>query len=274
MNKKIILLSVSIPILLIFVGMVLYRNKDICCIDTPWECGYAGPRQYYWNGDVLYKDTQETINGISYEFDSLGYVIQQDNVGFWSDESTKKMYTVSTEPGAKEDAGQLKNMWYIIDGETYYFDKNGYMVADQVLKEDGYLFYVNAEGKLQTGEFEHAGHRYFADDNGIILSHGEAVGDKKTNENGWLLEGHVYEAEGWQPWFIYNGTMYNRYKGAHYWADSYELLYTLPNVEEDGVIQGERYYLLRPGDKVYQSKTDESLFVLEKQSQSFYEYVS
>ena len=69
-----------------------------------------------------------------------------------------------------ENGVQIQNTWYEIDGDMYYFDRNGSMLYD-ITNEEGYLF--GTDGKLveKTGWYETGlGSYYYVSDEGTVLT--------------------------------------------------------------------------------------------------------
>ena len=102
----------------------------------------------WWYGDIsgwYAKNTWLMINGYWFYFDAEGYMASNEWIdGFWVDASGRWTYAgIGSwyDDGAGWTFGDSKgwhavDTWQKIDGNWYYFDATGHMVADTVI--DGY----------------------------------------------------------------------------------------------------------------------------------------
>lgn len=89
---------------------------------------------------------------------------------FIEDEEGHKMYK-------NEDGIYVKNDWYEIDGDKYYFDMNGYMVTDSSI--DGR--YVGKDGKMKKNYWIEKNNKiYYLGEDGMYKHNEECEIDGKT----------------------------------------------------------------------------------------------
>lgn len=108
----------------------------------------------------------------------------------------------TTEKGVKYWSSSQKAYatgWWILGGETYYFDTDGYMHTGWLTDEAGRTYYFRDSGKMLTGWLKtNTGNRYYFEDTGImhtgwlelknnyyyLRKSGKAVLDKTVTING------------------------------------------------------------------------------------------
>ena len=143
----------------------------------------------------------------------------------------------ATEDGWKyyEDGKKVVG-WKAIDGEWYYFDRDGIMETGWV-SVDGHWYYLNTDGSMETGWASVDGHWYYLNADGSMETGWASIGGKwyylnadGTMETGWAsIGGYWYYlnadgsmATGWKSvggnWYYLNadGTM-----ASSQWIDGY-----------------------------------------------------
>lgn len=115
-----------------------------------WRLNSVG----WWYGDDsgwYARNQWETINGIDYYFDNNGYMVSNRYIqGYWlgADGGLRYPYQASWQINPRgwrygDTAGwYARNQWESIDGVYYYFDDDGYMVANKYVQ--GY--WLGADG--------------------------------------------------------------------------------------------------------------------------------
>ena len=102
---------------------------------------------------------------------------------FIEDEEGHKMYK-------NEDGIYVKNDWYEIDGNKYYFDGNGYLVVNQWVNDE---YYVDENGKMKTNYWKEAGDKtYYLGEDGKYYKKGKFNINGKEymfDDKGELLKG-------------------------------------------------------------------------------------
>lgn len=83
---------------------------------------------------------RKRVNGVCYFHCGDGWADGRYLTG-WVKESNKWWYLL-------EGYKYPTNKWMEIDGKKYYFDTNGYMLADTLVRVDGNVYYVNKSGKM------------------------------------------------------------------------------------------------------------------------------
>ena len=127
-------------------------------------------------GDYLYNKMGQIADEVNKQL-IKNYVVgwNQDSTGWW--------YVMN-------DGTYPTSCWKTIDGTQYYFDKNGYMAADEFIKSDNYendknLYYVDNSGGWDLKSYKW-----------------------KFNNKGWWIEGNT---SGWYPkakWCKIDGKWY------------------------------------------------------------------
>ena len=117
----------------------------------------------------------------------------KSKVNFIVDEKGNKMYK-------NEDGIYVRNDWYEINGDKYYFDGNGYLLTNQWIndeylvdengklitnfwyEEKGNTYYLGPDGKYyKDGIFNIDGKEYLFEDNGALVK--ETVSIDSNNDN-------------------------------------------------------------------------------------------
>ena len=126
-----------------------------------------------------------------------------------------------------ENGNLLKDGWWEIEGERYYFDKDGYR-ASYWLYADGQYYWLGTDGKMRTGWQEVWGRWYYL---------GKAADDGAMRTYWQEIDGKYY-------WFGADGAMRTG------WQEVWGKWYYLGKAADDGVmrtywqeIDGEYYWL-------------------------------
>lgn len=133
----------------------------------------------------------------------------KSKVNFIVDEKGNKMYK-------NEDGIYVRNDWYEINGDKYYFDGNGYLLTNQWIndeylvdengklitnfwyEEKGKTYYLGPDGKYYKGDiFEIDGKEYNFDDAGVLIK-GTVYVDKNDENRTTLIDqrGIIIRKEG------------------------------------------------------------------------------
>ena len=99
---------------------------------------------------------------------------------------------------ATEDGKKVVG-WKAIDGEWYYFDRDGIMETGWV-SVDGHWYYLNTDGSMETGWASVDGHWYYLNADGSMETGWASIGGKwyylnadGSMETGWaFVDGHWY----------------------------------------------------------------------------------
>ena len=135
-----------------------------------------------------------------------------------------------------ENGNLLKDGWWEIEGERYYFDKDGYR-ASYWLYADGQYYWLGTDGKMQTGWQEVWSKWYYLDVAGVMQTGWIwTEGDKwyYTYESGAMASNTWEKMNGQWYWFDESGLMaqgwkyIGRYK--YYFNNSGHLLQDLDGV--------------------------------------------
>lgn len=251
-------------------GLYVSRlNQGIEDIDTSWQCGYAGPRQYYQENLSRITEKEAEVDGIKYRFDDLGRAEQRENTGEWSSDSKGQMYVL-------QNSVKLENIWYEIDGKWYYFAEDGYVVCDRFLREDGYLFYVDENGALATENFTINNNKYEPNSQGILYHEKERTIDEIGNtiqKNGVVVENAdpLTEYLCGDPWICYNDINYKRDVPVYFYKNDYTYAKRVSYEEACG--ESPIAYLFEEGDIIFTKENDsDHIYVLRESEKSFYSY--
>ena len=163
-----------------------------------------------------------------------------------------------------ENGNLLKDGWWEIEGERYYFDKDGYR-ASYWLYADGQYYWLGTDGKMQTGWQEVWGQKYYLGTDGAMQTYWSVIDGKYY----WLGSDGAMRT-GWQEvWgkYYYLGndgvmqTYWSMVDGQYYWLGADGAMrtgwqevwgkwYYLGKAADDGVmrtywkeIDGEYYWL-------------------------------
>lgn len=140
----------------------------------------------------------------------------KNEIKFIEDDSGHKLYK-------NEDGIYVKNDWYEIDGDKYFFDANGYLQTDCMIEDEylvdekgrmrrnywdevvdnyeKYIFYYGDDGKLyKDGIFEIDGKKYFFYPTGRLVV--DSIVDDKDRAGRMLIDkkGVIVEKEGLYEW--------------------------------------------------------------------------
>lgn len=127
----------------------IYKYSDGTLAKNTWI--QSGDYWYYLDGSYPVTDSKLKIGDKCYRFDKEGHWIEDEatylaNVRGWISDGING----SPSNGWRyvDSDGKNHTGWLEIDGDTYYFDKCGYMVEYGMRKIDGKLYYFGRWGKL------------------------------------------------------------------------------------------------------------------------------
>ncbi|MBO5159491.1 MAG: leucine-rich repeat protein [Lachnospiraceae bacterium] len=167
------------------------------CFELTYE-GYDGTVNNWAmlsNGKKSYINTKsgilkgwQTIDGQRYYFDNSG--IMQTG---WFQVSNYWYY-------AEQDGSAAKGI-KVIDGETYLFHTSAYYRLTGWQTMDGKRFYLDTDGKAQTGWIDYGGRKYYAElkNDGDVIKGTVVTGAKKIEESIYVFHpSQYYLLTGWQ----------------------------------------------------------------------------
>ena len=127
----------------------IYKYSDGTLAKNTWI--QSGDYWYYLDGSYPVTDSKLKIGDKCYRFDKEGHWIEDEatylaNVRGWISDGING----SPSNGWRyvDSDGKNHTGWLEIDGDTYYFDKCGYMVEYGMRKIDAKLYYFGRWGKL------------------------------------------------------------------------------------------------------------------------------
>ena len=130
-------------------------------------------KRYYVEDDCMLNYTVRSVDGISYIFDADGFVVEDDEYGFWDNDEQKHIFYrayadgtlylntwyTNPETGLKyyyDNTGKSYGGWRVVDGIRYYFnDSDGMLFTNQTLIIDGERYEFDANGyseKANSGQ--------------------------------------------------------------------------------------------------------------------------
>lgn len=127
--------------------------------------------EYYFEVCAYAKDSSQKT-GEWVESEPQWVTGRGDTSGRWRTYSQGKKYL-------KEDNNYVVNDWYLIGGEWYYFNADGYAKTGWT-EVNGLWYYMNAEGVMQTGWLDLDGTWYFLKSDGSM-----AVGWVQVKPGEW-----------------------------------------------------------------------------------------
>ena len=267
--------KIAIIILLVLLGVWLLGPFALLQKSTsPWKHGYASPRQYYEKDGQNLKSTTQIIDDISYSFDDIGNVIQDENSGQWINASKYKLAS----------GVELKSMWYKIDDNWYYFNAKGNAIKNSLIKMDGNRYALDRNGALRKVYFKAWGHNFGTRDNGAIIENGGFFSDKYMGEyfiarfrgHGMKVDPRTREFSG-RPAVMWKGKFYDKDEPAFFFKKDFALSgETSYSKSEYGQAQkdGECINNVAEGAQIYlNNDATEQIFIYDKADNSFYGYV-
>lgn len=160
-------------------------GTDVGIPETGWyeEDGY----RYYYVDGVMLEDTMYQIEEDWYYFWSDGTLMVNGDVYYWNEDTEKGGYIRSAEDGI------LITGWYNdeYEEEYQYYGEDFFRYESEVLEEDGNSYYFNTNGYLvRNGNVMIDDVLYYADEDGVL-----AVVDD-ADLNGWqIINGAWYYYE-------------------------------------------------------------------------------
>lgn len=151
-------------------------GTDVGIPETGWyeEDGY----RYYYVDGVMLEDTMYQIEGEWYYFWSGGTLMVNGDVYYWNEDTEKGGYIRSAEDGI------LITGWYYdeYEEEYQYYGEDFFRYESEVLEEDGNSYYFNTNGYLvRNGNVLIDDVLYYADEDGVLT----VVDD--ADLNGWQM---------------------------------------------------------------------------------------
>ena len=240
-----------------------------------WKPGYLSPRQYYEENGKNLKGTTKTIDSISYTFDDLGTVIQNENDGKWVNSVN---YQLSS-------GVELKRTWYEINDDLYCFDDEGKVIKDDLIKVNNMQYALDEEGALRKTYFKLWGHTFGTNKDGAIIENGYFYSDGSEGGFGSLYgsnhRGHAHEINTvamqfpGPPYVIWKSMEYYKSEPAYFFEKDYVLVgETMHTTDTSNQRDGESGTLVTEGSQIYtKGSTLEQIYIYDKTDNSFYEYV-
>ena len=238
-----------------------------------WEPGYASPRQYYEEGGQKLKGITKTIDNISYTFDDFGSAIQNENSGQWIGNKFQL------------DTGiMLKNTWYEIDGELYYFDDEEEVVKNRFIRVNGKRYSLGKSGVLRKLFFRARLHNFGTDESGAIIEEGDFfTGGYHGSYGDYYIvysKGHGVKQDIGAidfveiPTIMWNDKWYSIDKPEYFWKEDYLLVgETYPSTSGKLVYNNDSINVTQ-GSQIYTKGNDlEQIYIYDKTDNSFYGYV-
>ena len=270
MKKKKIYITISALVLLVIIGLVWLNGPQSVTLNsmTPWKAGYASPKQYYEENGENLKSTIKIIDNISYTFDDLGNAMQDENDGKWNSSS---QYHLTS-------GAALKNTWYKVDDEWYYFNSKGAAIKNKFIKIDGKKYFLEKDGKLATAPFSLRFHRFGATYGGEIIVNGSFIdSDGKlylTNGKGHGKQKNTAVIELLpHPQIRWEEITYYQDSPAYFFEKEYSLAGEIKSEAEYSILQDGQALCIPLGAKIY-TKNDETgiIYIYDKTVNSFYSY--
>ena len=274
-NKtKLIIVAIAVIALLITAFCIWFTGPYASDMGNTgnWKPGYASPRQYYEeNGQVL-KSVTKTIDSINYTFDDLGSVLQNENSGKWLDNK----YQLNT-------GTMLKNTWYEIDGELYYFDNEEEVIKNRFIRVNDKRYSLGSSGTLQKLFFRARFHNFGTDESGAIIEEGDFfTGGYHGSYGDYYIvysKGHGAKQDIGAidfveiPTIMWNDKWYCIDKPEYFWKEDYLLVgETSPSISGKLVYNNDSINVTQ-GSQIYTKGNDlEQIYIYDKTDNSFYEY--
>lgn len=237
-----------------------YAENDGSLVQNAWKL--IGGKWYYFDGIYMVSNTIREIDNVTYLFDANEAEIKSINTIGWIKDNNGHWYW-------KDKDGLMKNDQKVINGNTYYFDYDGHMYANECAgitidghydeywfdadgkidtkdgwKYDGENYYYVLNGKLATGKHIINGKEYYLLPSMVtgILTYNntlyDASGAKINATNGW----YSVVNNGKTEWYYFkNGDPYSGWFGKYYLVNGkmttglkYNWLFGLRMFDKDG----------------------------------------
>lgn len=250
-------------ILGVFIGSVAQNMGDT----GNWSPGYASPRQYYEENGANLVSTTKTIDGIIFTFDDIGNAIQNETEGVWEVNDRYRL----------ESGTYLKNMWYQIDGDWYFFNKKGVAEKFKFIKVNKKKYFTDEFGRMCTGSFRTGRYRYCAKENGELVINEYFRWENADYETNML--GHASKIKGTvetepDPAIMWEGNLYIKDKPAYYFKDQYTIVgKTGADSEAYPQNDGESIQIAAGSEIYFKDEPIEVLYIYDKTDNSFYSYM-
>ncbi len=240
-------------------GKWWYRHEDGSYTTNDWE--FIDYEAYYFDADGYMVTGWKEIDGDYYYFEESGEMATYKWVGdYYLGPNGEMLRDTTTPDGTYVDkTGKRQvNKWVESNGKWWYRYANGDYPAGMFEEIDGTTYYFDADGYMVTGWKEIDGDYYYFEGSGAMAV-SKWVGDYYLGEDGIMLtntttpDGYYVDKDGkWQTdkWVESNGRWWYSYKEGGYPADKFEEIEGITYYfDADGymvtgwqVIDGEDYY--------------------------------
>jgi endo-1,4-beta-xylanase len=131
---------------------------------------------YYANEDGILQTGFVTVDGKTYYCKSNSAIVKSDYVTVDGDRYylgsdgvlATGFYRRWTATYFADEEGKLQTGFIKVGDDTYYAKDNGTIVKDNWVTVDGNKYYFRKDGTMVTGEFTKWGKKYFFDENGVL----------------------------------------------------------------------------------------------------------
>lgn len=165
------------------VGKDRYFYQDDGTMQKGWLT-YEGKKYFFNRKTGVMVTGIHKIAGKTYLFGDDGALVKTyKKAGFRKTSSGKIWYYFG------KNTDSPKKQWLVIDGKTYYFNKNGYALVGWK-KVKGYTYYFNKKGVLQTNKWmKYKTKKMYLGEDGRIAKD-TWIGDKYVDEDGGYIPGY------------------------------------------------------------------------------------
>lgn len=266
----IIIIILSLILLAIFGVLIFWLRipKVVSEGSTlPWKPDYASPKQYYEENGQNIKSTIKIIEGISYTFDDIGNAIQDENDGRWIDDSKYQLAS----------GVELKNTWYEIDGQWYYFNNDGTTIKNGFAIINDKKYFFNDKGELVREPFVFKSHQYGTTYSGEVKTKGSFwIGDVLYSVNN-LGHGKIANTATMEiapeTQLNLNGKTYYQDIPAYFFKNEYILEGRTTKHAEIFPIQEGYSFNISLGAEIYKKNNEaDVIYIYDQQDNSFYKY--
>ncbi len=211
---------------------------------------------------VIKQETAEIIE------EPIAYAATSSSGGMWIKESNGRWWYKHA------DGSYTKYNWEYIDGNWYFFDKNGWMWTEW-LSWEGNWYYLNPSGVMHTGWLKDDGKWYYFTSRGIMVTGWAKIdgADYYFNSSGVMCTGWIKVNNKWYymntdgsmriGWIKLNGNWYYLNTDGSMRTGWFKLNGDWYYFNSSGVmlrgwqkIDGDRYYFASDGHMVTESFTD------------------
>lgn len=269
-KKMIIAIIIAIPVILLLALYVKLHSSPQALDggDTlPWEPGYASPKQYYEENGQKLKSISKIIDGIKYTFDDIGNARQDENEGEWLDDSKYQLVS----------GVELKNTWYEIDGQWYYFDSEGITIKDSLIKINNKRYFFNDKGELVREPFSLQSYQYGTTYSGEVMNKGAFWANGEyyvVNELGYgniMSTGAIEFKE--TPQIMWKDIVYYIDSPAYFFKKDYSLEEkVMESVGSYPLKEGESFNLTIGAEIYTKNNETNTIYIYDEINNSFFRY--